>query len=260
MPEDASDDGEDRSVLEREPPTPDEQWVYGDRPDQVADLFRPVRVEHRAVVLVHGGFWRPAYDRTHLRPLAAALADAGHPVVLAEYAREPGDPDRSLADLRLLLDVVPTRLGRETVTLAGHSAGGHLALVLAANAPDAVHGVLALAPVADLVDADQWALDGGAVRDFLGGPAWLRSDLDPVRLPRPSVPVRLLHGMTDRLVPIRLSETYSARQKVPLAALAGTGHFELIDPLSPAWPTVLAELRSLEAARVLNGGRDRRHE
>lgn len=257
MPEVPLDDGEDRSVLEREPPTPQDQWAYGDRPDQVADLFFPGRPEHRTVVLIHGGFWRPAYDRSHLRPIAASLTDAGFPVVIPEYARQPGDPDRSLGDLRLLLDVLPTRLGGEGVTLAGHSAGGHLALVLAATAPAVVSGVLALAPVADLVDADQADLDNGAVRDFLGGPAWLRGDMDPVRLPRPSVPVRLLHGMTDRLVPIRLSETYSARQKVPLAALAGVGHFELIDPLSPAWPAVLAELRSLEASRVLNGGRDR---
>ena len=256
MPEVPEEDGEDRSILDREPPAPDEEWAFGDETGQVADIFLPRQLQHRTVVLVHGGFWRPDYDRTHLRPMAAGLAEVGYPVVLPEYARVPGDPDRAVTDLQLLLDRLPGPLAGNGVTLGGHSAGGHLALVLASRAQPRVRGALALAPVADLADAEQAALGDGAVLAFLGGPARLRHDLDPVRLPHPSVPVRLIHGMADRVVPIRLSETYAARQKAPLAALAGTGHFELIDPQSRAWSTVLAELRSLEAARVLNGGRD----
>ena len=43
------------------------------------------------LVLVHGGFWRPQFDRVHQRPMAAALADAGYAVAHVEY-RRPGMP------------------------------------------------------------------------------------------------------------------------------------------------------------------------
>jgi hypothetical protein len=32
--------------------------------------------------MIHGGFWRPAYDRAHTRPMTAALRDAAWTVVV----------------------------------------------------------------------------------------------------------------------------------------------------------------------------------
>ena len=243
---------EDRSVLDRPARDPDRVWSYGADPGQVADLYRATGPERGSVVLIHGGFWRPDYDRTHLRPMAAALADLGYLVLLPEYARRPGDPDAALSDLRLALAEAPTVLPGQPPVVIGHSAGGHLALVLAGDPQPPAVGVLALAPVADLADAERADLDGGAVRDFLGGAAWLRADLDPCRRDAPHVPTRVIHGMSDAIVPVRLSETYAARTKTPLSALAGTGHFALIDPQSDAWPTVLAEVTALAGRRVLN--------
>ena len=71
-------------------------------PEQVADVYAPTADRPgRPWSLVHGGFWRPDYDRTHLRPLAAALADVGYLVVSLEYRRSPGQPDAEpIADLR----------------------------------------------------------------------------------------------------------------------------------------------------------------
>jgi acetyl esterase/lipase len=245
-------DGEDRSVLSRPAREPDRVWQYGPGDEQVADVYLPRRPAARPVALVHGGFWRPEYDRMHLRPMAAALADEGHPVVLPEYARRPGDPDRSLADLRQALAALPPEFASLPPVLIGHSAGGHLVLMLAADPSLRSDAAIALAPVADLVEAERAQLDDDAVRAFLGGPAWLRPDLDPCRSARPGIRVRIVHGMADAIVPIRLSHAYAAAQHVPVVGLAATGHFELIDPRSPAWPAVLAELAAVDGPRVLN--------
>ncbi|KAA9154291.1 alpha/beta hydrolase [Amycolatopsis acidicola] len=219
---------------------PDEELRYGPDPDHVADSWVPARPRRPRLVLVHGGFWSPEYDRKHTRPMAAALRDAGWPVLAPEYRRRPGNPDAATEDLLRVLD--STGPG---VLLVGHSAGGHLALWLAANRAGLL-GTVALAPVADLVGAEAEGLDGGAVATFLGGPASERPDLDPLPLKDPEAPCVLLHGTRDSHVPIAQSRAYvAAHPAARLVELPGMGHFELIDPYSLAWPRVVAELVAL---------------
>jgi pimeloyl-ACP methyl ester carboxylesterase len=240
---------EDRSVLGRPAPRPTRSWAYGAGRDRVADVYLPAGSSAHPVLapvlLVHGGFWRPDYDRFHLRPMAAALAALGHPTVVPEYARSPGRPDEAIADLRDAVAALASQVGTAEPVIVGHSAGGHLALLLAAEPPTPVRGCLALAPVADLVLAEQHDLDGGAARDFLGAPASDRQDLDPARAPRPDVPVTIVHGQQDSLVPMALSESYCATGSARLVVLPQAGHFELIDPLGGAWRTVIGELSAL---------------
>lgn len=224
-------------MLTRRVRQPDALWRYGQGPDHVADHYEGPG-GRSPIVLVHGGFWRPDYDRTHLRPLAAALADRGHPVLSVEYRRVPGDPDAAVADLLAALDAVPW----PDPIVVGHSAGGHLALVLAGR-----RGLrcLALAPVADLRMAEALDLDAGAVRDFLGGPAHSRADLDPaVGGPAPA-PAAVLHGDLDDLVPSSVSRSYADATGTRIVLLPGAGHFAVIDPESRAWLPVLAELDRL---------------
>jgi acetyl esterase/lipase len=241
---------EDRSVLGRAARTADRVWRYGAGPDRVADLFLPPNGNggRVPVVLVHGGYWRPEYDRVHLRPMAEALAAAGHPALLVGYSRIPGDPDATVADLRLALAGASAVLPGPAPVLVGHSAGGHLALVLAADPDTPALACLALAPVADLVEAERLDLDDGAARAFLGGEAAQRPDLDPRRLPIPRIPVTVVHGEADTLVPPALSAAYARTTGARHVRLAGTGHFEVIDPASAAWPAVMAELSALTAA------------
>lgn len=221
------------SVLDRPGPEPDDVVAYGTDPDQVTDVWQG---EGAQVVLLHGGFWRPEWDRTHLRTLAGALRDAGYRVALPEYRRVPGMPDL------MTYDVTHALAGLEPAIVIGHSAGGHLALWAANQA----RAVLALAPVADLILAEREDLDIGAVRDFLGGPAASRPDLDPIRLPRSNVPVTLLHGTADDRVPLQVSEAYAeAHPEARLVTLPGVDHFDLIDPSSKAWPVLLEELAKL---------------
>ena len=80
-------------VLTRRAARPDAVLRYGDHPDQVLDLHLPPTTDAPApvVLLLHGGFWRQTYDRTHTRPIAQALAAEGWAVVTPEYRRTGGD-------------------------------------------------------------------------------------------------------------------------------------------------------------------------
>jgi acetyl esterase/lipase len=242
-------------VLTRPAAPPDEVLRYGPAGEQVADvrLARAGVADRPLTVVVHGGFWRPAYDRTHLRPMTEALAQAGWPTVAPEYRRVPGRPDLAVRDVHAALRAVGGRAGLtggRRVLLAGHSAGGHLALQAAATAQGegAPAGVLALAPVADLRLGQALGLDGDAVAAFLGEDATARPDLDPARLPPPAAPVRIVHGTGDAVVPVALSESYVRHHPAAALVPAPGGHFAVIDPLSAAWPAVLAALEELRRA------------
>jgi acetyl esterase/lipase len=142
--------------------------------------------------------------------------------------------------------------------LAGHSAGGQLALWAAADlargAPAVRMPVLALAPVADLSRAYALDLDGGAVAALLGGgPADLPdryAAADPTALLPLGVPIALVHGTEDAQVPVEFSRAFAARarsagDRVFYSELPGAEHFGVIDPQSSAWPAVLAALEAV---------------
>lgn len=256
-----------RAVLTRPSPPPDATVAYGDHPDQLADLRRPAGdgPPRPLVVVLHGGFWRAEYDRGHTGPMAAALAALGHPVAQLEYRRtgQPGGGwPNTLTDVLTGVAALPAlaaaalrgRVAPGPSILVGHSAGGHLALYVAAHDPAAVGGVLALAPVADLAEAYRLDLDGGAVAALLGGgPAEFPgryAAADPSAL----VPIRVrtvvMHGRLDQQVPIGISRSWVAAARTAgtpasLLELPECEHFGLIAPDSMAWPRVVTALRSL---------------
>lgn len=242
---------EDESVLTRDSRPPDQVVAYGALADQVADVrFGDARADARPLVLIyHGGFWRPRYDRSHTGPMAAAIADAGWTVASVEYRRVPGKPEATLEDASTALALLSSKIEHHDgrVVAIGHSAGGHLVLWLAAARPTpSLAGVLALAPVADLRLAQAMNLGDGAVPAFLGIDSALRSDVDPRRLPSPAVPVTIVHGDRDDTVPIEISDSYvGAHHRARLVRAGGCGHYGWIDPSSPAWPTVIEELDRL---------------
>lgn len=243
---------EDESVLGRDAAPPDAVVAWGDGPDQVADLRRGGRraASRPLLAIVHGGFWRPRYDRTHTGPMAAALAAAGWSVASLEYRRLPGSPDASVTDVLAALAALPEQArdhdGR--VVAIGHSAGGHLALLAGAGPPSRLCGVLALAPVADLRLAQALHLGDEATTAFLGGDAETRADLDPIRLATPAVATTMLHGAQDTTVPLAVAQSYArVHPAVRLRVLDPCGHYAVIDPSSGAWPEVVAEIERLAA-------------
>lgn len=238
-------------MLTRTAAAPSATVSYGPHPDQIIDCYPAAEGTAPTVVLIHGGYWRPEYDRSHARSAAVALAEEGFPTALIEYRRIPGDPDAMVADVSAAIRAVAqgsTALPAGRVILVGHSAGGHLAL-LGAGHPEA-QGTLALAPVADLQMAHDLDLDDGAVGEFLGCSAKDRPDLDPARgdVGRTLGPCVVLHGIDDELVPLGVSRSFARAAGVELVELPDAGHFALIDPLSGTWAEVIGQLRAISSA------------
>lgn len=237
-------DVEDRSVFELAYEKPDKTSAFGKSEDQVIDFYLPSDQKKPLIVLIHGGYWRPEYDRKHLAPLARALANIGWPVALIEYRRIIGNPNAMMSDV--ISAIEEASKSYSNLILIGHSAGGHLALV-AAHKVNA-SAIIALAPLTNLLAAEELDLDEGAVSDFLGAPATLRSDLDPTRLPVLTIPTTLIHGTLDLRVPINFSREFVAQKAGPNAhflEFEHLGHFELIDPRSEIFAEISRVLTSL---------------
>lgn len=246
---------------------------YGQAGLQVAELSTPDAPVGGAalpvVVLVHGGFWRPGFDRSLMDPLAESVVaegwaawnldyrpvgvDGGWPTTFTDVAAGIDHLSRVADDHALDLD---------RVAVVGHSAGGTLALWsaarvgLPADAPGAgprvrPAAVVSLAGVADLAVGSQQRVGQGAVDDLMGGSATddgeaygLASPIE--RLPL-GVPTLLVHGEDDPLVPVEQSRLYADRAReagdeVRADLLAGVDHFDVIDPRSDAWTDALGWL------------------
>ncbi len=238
-------------MLTRSASPPSLQLSYGDHEDQVADCYRATGISAVTVLLLHGGFWEQQYDRTHCRPLAAALAEHGVTVIIPEFRRVGGAGGwpQTFDDVRdgchRLFEALSSV---EPLLLMGHSAGGQLALWLAASAPPpGLKGVLALAPISNLGEAARLGLGGGAVPRLMGGSVDQVPDryatVDPARLVEPASPTTILHGSRDSIVPASMSRDYAAdRPNVTLVEEA-CGHFELIDPTTTTFDQVVRYVR-----------------
>jgi acetyl esterase/lipase len=253
-----SDDSQ-TDILSRAARPPDRTQVTGPAQTDVYDVWEPTtdRARGVTVALVHGGFWREEYDRAHLAPLAEALSRDGFHVANLEYPRAgmpgggwPGTGEAVLAHLEAAH--ADTKLP-DRVVVVGHSAGGHLALWLASGdrAPW-VTGVVALAPAADLLEVDRLRLSDDAARALLGGTpeehpqAW--AEADPARQ-RLTVPAVLVTGELDDVIPATVTSAYAgsraADEPLHTAEAKRADHFDLIDPESPAYLLVLAEVEEL---------------
>jgi acetyl esterase/lipase len=245
--------------------------AYGPGPDRFGELWRPAGTGPWPVVaLLHGGFWRAGRTLELMRPLAADLAGRGFAAWNLEYRRvgQPGggwpgtceDVAAGLDHLAGLAERAPLDLDR--LVVAGHSAGGHLALWSAARAglpPGAPGAAPQVTPwlavsLAGVCDLHAGAADGigeGAVAGFLDA----TPDQDPERYrlasPRSRLPLGvrqlLVHGDADTRVPVEQSRAYAAAaaaagDPVELVELAGADHMAVIDPSSPAWAEVTHRL------------------
>ncbi len=289
-------------VLSRPSRSPDLVLTYGEGEDRVADVRIPADVHVPAgvrlppdgrevsgmplgrsplVIFFHGGFWRATYDRAHAGPLGEAFADSGFVVCTPEYRRvgqAGGGWPGTFEDVTAAVAVLPELVADATegltdgsqVVLAGHSAGGHLALWAAAQQSPAARpasaagpaldarghrglAVVSLAGVCDLASAYRQGLGSGAAGELMGGGPELYparyAIADPMNLTPIGAPITLVHGTGDDRVPWHQSWDFAAKAQasgddVTCTRIDGGGHFDVIDPLSAAWPTVLAAFRS----------------
>lgn len=234
---------------------PGSRVAYGNLPDQFFEWFGDPHTADLVVVLIHGGYFRERTTLSHARPMAHALvgrgerADRGVAVALLEYRRAggAGGHPRTLEDVETAIAHIAALADGVRMVVAGHSAGGSLALSWATRQPEAGPEVRVrpLAPVTDLVAEARDGLGDGAVVEYMGAsPAddlsrYLAEDprsravLIPARLD-----VLLVHGTEDWTVNVAFSRWFPAARR----ELEGADHFDLVDPQSPHFDTVIEAL------------------
>jgi acetyl esterase/lipase len=243
--------------------------AYGSAADHLADVHLPAApASGLLLVVIHGGDWQQTATREYLAPMVAGLVEAGHAVASLEYRRigEGGsggwpmtfdDIADALVEVPPLVDALAAEAGislRATIVV-GHSAGGQLALWLAAQpvlTTPALIGVVALGPTADLALGHELGVGDGAVAVLLGGTPDEVPDVlaqaDPAAL-TPRVPVRLLHVDQDPIVPVALARSYAQRVSgdVRYVELPGDSHFSFTTPGEMDWAQTLAAVAELGA-------------
>src|SRR5579863_4832954 len=238
---------------------------------QVADLHLPRDAgPHPVLVTIHGGSWSVGYGRIVMRALAADAARRGYAAWNIEYRRigrdQGGGWPVTFEDVAAAVDhltVLRAPLDLTRVAIAGHSAGGQLALwaagraALASPAPGSDPRVQAVAAVSaagmnDLAGA--WRDHPHGIVDTLlgGGPDQVPERYavaDPIEQVPLALPVLLVHGIDDATVSVRRSRDYAqaARQRggqVDLVEIAGPAgaHRRHIDPTGESWKAITAWL------------------
>jgi len=135
---------------------------YGTHRLQALDYFPVAEADAPLLVFVHGGYWR-SLDKDDFSHLAAPYRDAGIAVAMINYRLAPEvDIPEIVADVRaafswLYRQAASFGFNSERVFVAGHSAGGHLAAMLAATdwrgaglPSDAIKGLCGVSGLYDL--------------------------------------------------------------------------------------------------------------
>jgi acetyl esterase/lipase len=238
--------------------------TYGPHADQYAELLHPGGKALGIAVVIHGGFWRAAYDASLGREIARDLTDRGWSSYNIEYRRvgAGGGWPTTLQDVADAIDLLSELdLDLSRVVAIGHSAGGHLAAWAAgrarlpAEAPGfsprvSLTGVVAQAGVLDLRTGADTGVGGTAIPDLIGG---MPEDVpdrydwaDPMAAVPLPVPVVCVHSRSDDSVPFAQSVAYvaAARRAGGVAELLefDGDHMAHIDPGSRAWDSVVGSL------------------
>ncbi len=248
-------------ILSQSPPPPDQRVAYGGDPNQFLEVRLPHGTgPHPALLNIHGGYWRAKYGLAHAGHLCEALRAGGVATFNVEYRRvgnAGGGWPGTFADIRSAYSYVRQEYARfhldvKRLVVMGHSAGGQLALCLAAH-ESSLGQAISLAGVVDLKKAFALHLSNDAVVEFLGGkptdvPEHYR-EADPMELRIPHARQWLLHGADDDTVPPAFSRDYAEQKKklgerVELIEIAHAGHFDPIDPRSEAFKKVKAAVLS----------------
>lgn len=240
-------------------------YAYGPAKAQVAELRLPPGTPHGVVVLVHGGYWQAGYDLHLEDAVAADLVGAGWAVWNLDY-RAVGDGGgwpTTFTDVAAGADHLAVAAREHDLSLArvvgiGHSAGGALALWLAARPtlpPGAPGGrpvvrltaVATQAGVNDLATGSRDGLEDSAVDSVVGGtPVTVPeryTQVDPTALLPLGVPVLVVTGADDVTVPPSQSRGFAAAateagDDVRLEVVPGEAHYEHLDPTSAGWKVV----------------------
>ncbi len=267
-------------LVGRPRPSADRTIAYGADPLQHVGLWRPASdaTSCPTVLMIHGGCWRTDVAQASLMSYVADdLRGRGIAVWNVEYRgvdRPGGGYPGTFRDVAAAADLLARdgpALGFDTrrVVAVGHSAGGHLALWLAARPklsrssvlwsrrPLPIAAVLSLGGLPDLALARSDAAEacGADTVDRLIGPVTPAhpdpyADTSPDRLLPLGVTQVLVNGAADPIAPPRFAAAWvagarAAGDDAESVMVPDQGHVELIAPGTPAWEHAITEIERL---------------
>lgn len=234
---------------------------YGSHRREAFDLFLPPDppAPRGLVIFLHGGFWRMS-SRRDWSHLAQGPLGNGWAVAMPSYPLAP--EARISAITRSAAQAVGACAGTVAgpILLAGHSAGGHLALRMVcadvALAPELlarIAGVMAISPLADLnpllllpmnevlqIDADEAESES------------------PLLYPQPACAVTVEVGALER--PAFIDQALRLADAWPAAALSvieGRHHFDIPEPLADPDSRMTRALLAMAPAAAESGSQIR---
>jgi acetyl esterase/lipase len=188
---------------------------YGPLPRQKLDLYKPEmpRPDGKTVVFFYGGNWDSGARSDYLF-VAQALAARGIAAIVADYrlypeVRFPAFIEDGAMAVRWAAD----KIGTDRLFLMGHSAGAHIALMLAVNTPYLaaagvdrmkLRGIIGLSGPYDFLP-----LTSPRLQEIFGGPS--RPETQPITFAKaPLPPALFIHGTGDTVVKPGNSERLAA--------------------------------------------------
>jgi acetyl esterase/lipase len=233
---------------------------YGTLPRQRLDVYTPWHAAGKPIIVFwYGGGWENG-RKSQYRFVGAALAKAGYVAVLPDYRLFPEVKfpafvqDGAEAVAWVVSHAAEIGGDPKRIYLAGHSAGAHLAGMLAYDrsqlervglAPDTVRGYIGL--------SGPYALDpnNDTYRTIFAAPFGL-ADWQPVQLAkRGAPPALLLHGEVDDVVNVSHARRMAAQLEalgvdVTLRIYPGRGHRDTVAAFAAPAPhklPVMDEIR-----------------
>ncbi len=249
--------------------------AYGANERQQLDIYRPKELGHQGsggsprpiVMFWYGGSFEDGRKEQY-RFVGAALAEAGYVAVLPDYrlypeVRFPGFLDDGAAALAWVVSHA-AEIGGDPrrIYVAGHSAGAHIAAMLAYDAPrldavglprDAIRGYIGL--------SGPYALDPNddTLRTIFSTP-YAHADWQPVQRARVGAPPALLiHGDADTVVSVkharRMAEVLAGLGvRAELRTYPGRGHADTVAAFAKAAPRKLPILEEIHAFIAATSG------
>lgn len=248
--------------------------AYGDGARRRADVYLPRNQTRPApiVIYLYGGSWNNGAKEIY-RFIGASFAAQGVVTVVPNYslfpqARFPTFLEDAALALRWTRDNA-LRFGAnpEHMFLMGHSAGGHIAAMLAFDRRwlDAVGLSPArdIAGVIGLAGAYDFAIDTDLLRGVFGPPA-NAAETQPLRhVTADAPPLLLLTGESDKTVKPRNTRALAERVRaiggeVHDIYYPGVGHIEIIGAFSPLFRFLAPVMTDVEDFIAMSGAPARR--
>jgi arylformamidase len=172
---------------------------YGQGPAETLDIYPGTGTDAKVLVFIHGGYWQ-AMNKSNFRFIAPAFLSHGFTVVIISYPLAPEVSMRQIVSscglaISWVFDHIDGYGGDpESIYLAGHSAGGHLALMMNtvpfARSGASLRGTVALSGLYNLTP-----IQLSFVNEKIGMDANMAAAFSPVNLePVPDTRILLATG------------------------------------------------------------------